>query len=88
MARISYTASLITQGRHKFYSLTLPSEVLAKTSFVTTRYEDPNEGFQRTLDKDKAQKIADYIDKEGGTIPTAIILSAHVGSPFFTAGCS
>ncbi|MBS0645332.1 MAG: DGQHR domain-containing protein [Verrucomicrobia bacterium] len=77
MARLSYTVSLITQGRHKFYSLTLPSEVLAKTSFVTTRYEDPNEGFQRTLDKEKAQKIADYIDKEGGTIPTAIILSAQ-----------
>jgi DGQHR domain-containing protein len=29
------------------------------------------------LDVDKAQKIADYIDKEGGTIPTAIILSAQ-----------
>ncbi len=80
--KLSYTASLITQGRHKFYSLTLPSEVLARTCFVTTRYDDSMEGFQRTLDKDKAQKIADYIDKEGGTIPTAIILSAQPDSNF------
>lgn len=82
MAKLSYTANLITQGRHKFFSLTLPSELLAKTCFVTTRYDDPNEGFQRTLDKEKAQKIADYIDKEGGTIPTAIILSAQPESDF------
>lgn len=82
MERLSYTASLITQGRHKFYSLTLPSEVLAKTCYVTTRYDDPREGFQRTLDKEKAQKIADYIDKEGGSIPTAIILSAQIESEF------
>ncbi|MBL0183028.1 MAG: DGQHR domain-containing protein [Chitinophagaceae bacterium] len=81
-ARLSYTASLITQGRHKFYSLTLPSEVLARTCFVSTRSEAPNEGFQRTLDKEKAQKIADYIDKENGTIPTAIILSAQSESRF------
>lgn len=82
MNKLSYTAVLITQGRHKFYSLTLPSHVLARTCFVTTRYDDPNEGFQRTLDKEKAQKIADYIDKEGGSIPTAVILSAQSESDF------
>ncbi|MBL0008415.1 MAG: DGQHR domain-containing protein [Saprospiraceae bacterium] len=82
MTKLSFAAVLITQGRHRFYSLTLPSAVLAKTCFVTTRYDDPNEGFQRTLDKEKAQKIADYIDKEGGTIPTAIILSAQIESSF------
>lgn len=82
MTKLSYTANLITQGRHKFYSLTLPSEILAKTCFVTTRYDDPKEGFQRTLDKEKAQRIADYIDKEGGSIPTAIILSAQSESNF------
>lgn len=82
MTKLSYTAVLITQGRHKFYSLTLPSQVLARTCFVTTRYDDSIEGFQRTLDKDKAQKIADYIDKEGGSIPTAVILSAQTESNF------
>lgn len=82
MVRQSFTASLITQGKHRFYSLTLPSEILARTCFVTTRYDDPKEGFQRTLDKDKAMKIASYIDKEGGSIPTAIILSAQLECNF------
>lgn len=82
MDRLSYTASLITQGKHKFYSLTLPSEILARTCFVSARYDDPIDGFQRTLDKEKAKRIADYIDKEGGSIPTAIILSAQSESNF------
>lgn len=77
MAKLRYTASLISQGTHRFYSLTLPSDILARTTFVTTRYDDPLEGFQRSLDKNKAQQIADYIDNENGTIPTAIILSAQ-----------
>lgn len=77
ITRKSYTANLITQGTHKFYSLTLPSDVLAKTCFVTTRYDDPVEGFQRTLDIEKAQQIADYIDEGLGTIPTAIVVSAQ-----------
>lgn len=77
MERISYAAILITQGKHKFYSLTIPSEVLAQTSFVTSRYDDPIEGFQRTLDTEKAKQIADYVDNNEGTIPTAIILSAQ-----------
>ncbi|CAH3752938.1 MULTISPECIES: DGQHR domain-containing protein [Enterobacteriaceae] len=73
----SYTFSLITQGRHKFYSLTLYSDVLAETCFVTTRYEDPLEGFQRRLDQRRAQEIADYIDSGFGTIPNAVVLSAQ-----------
>jgi len=80
--RLSFSAVLITQGKHKFYSLTLPSDILAKTCFVTSRYDDPQEGFQRTLDKEKAKQIADYIDKGLGTIPTAIILSAQAESEF------
>ncbi len=82
MDRLSFSAVLITQGKHKFYSLTLPSDVLAKTCFVTTRYDDPQEGFQRSLDKERAKQIADYIDKGLGTIPTAVILSAQPESGF------
>lgn len=82
MERLSFTAVLITQGKHKFYSLTLPSDILAKTCYVTTRYDDPQEGFQRSLDKEKAQQIATYIDKGLGTIPTAIILSAQPDTSF------
>ena len=75
--RESYSCNLITQGQHKFYSLTMPSEVLADTCFVSTRDDNPIDGFQRTLDQKRAQEIADYIDSGNGTIPTAIVLSAQ-----------
>jgi DGQHR domain-containing protein len=74
---VRYSVSLVTQGKHRFYTLTLPSDVLAKTCFVTTREEDPAAGFQRLLDKDRAQQIADYIDSGPGTIPNSIVLSAQ-----------
>ena len=47
----SYSCSLISQGSTKFYSLTMPSEVLAETCFVSMRDSDPKDGFQRTLDQ-------------------------------------
>lgn len=80
--QLSYTASLITQGRHRFYTLTIPSDVLARTCFVIDRDEDPVAGFQRLLNKDRAQQIADYIDAGLGTIPTSIVLSAQEVSEF------
>lgn len=73
----SYACSLITQGAAKFFSLTMPSEILAETCFVSTRDDDPKEGFQRVLNEERAKEIADYIDQGIGTIPTAIILSAQ-----------
>lgn len=73
----SYSVSLVTQGRHKFYSLTMPSEVLARTCYASTRFDDPQEGFQRTLDVKRAQEIAEYIDSGLGTIPNSIVLSAQ-----------
>lgn len=79
---LSYTASLVTQGNHRFYTLTVPADVLARTCFVTTRDEDPEEGFQRLLSKSRAQEIADYIDSGFGTIPTSVILSAQPDSGF------
>lgn len=75
--RESYSCNLVTQGNHKFYSLTMPSEVLAKTCFVSTRDDDPIDGFQRALDQKRAQEIADYVDTGNCSIPTAIVLSAQ-----------
>lgn len=75
--RESYSCSLITQGSWKFYSLTMPSDVLSATCFVSARDDNPIDGFQRILDKNRAQEIADYIDNGTGSIPTAIILSAQ-----------
>lgn len=72
-----YSISQVTQGRHKFYTCTIPSDVLAKCCFVTTRDDDPEKGFQRLLDKKRAKEIAKYIDSGLGTIPSAVILSAQ-----------
>lgn len=73
----SFSASLIIQGKHRFYQLAMPSDVLASCTFVTTRDENPSDGFQRVLDKKRAHEIASYIDSGLGTIPTSIILSAQ-----------
>src|ERR1039458_853603 len=81
-----YSVSLVTQGNHRFYTLTLPSEVLANTCFVTTRDEDPKIGFQRVLDGKRAQEIANYIDVGFGTIPTSIVLSAQPSAELKVVG--
>ena len=75
--RLRYSVSLVKQGRHQFYTLTIPSNILAETCIVTTRKEDPQKGFQRELDKKRAMEIARYIDEELGTIPSSIVLSAQ-----------
>lgn len=77
LAKESFSAVLITQGEHKFYQLAMPSDTLGLCTFVSTRDEDPERGFQRLLDKKRASEIAGYIDTGHGTIPTSIILSAQ-----------
>lgn len=78
MERFSFSSvSLVRQGEHTFYSLTIPSEVLASTCFVINREEDPIAGFQRELDQNRAREIALYIDEGLGTIPSSIVLSAQ-----------
>lgn len=74
---LRFIYSLVTQGKYRLYTLTLSSEILARTCFVTTRDEDPKLGFQRLLDIKRAQQIADYIDSGLGTIPNSIVLSAQ-----------
>ncbi|MVW72158.1 DGQHR domain-containing protein [Bordetella sp. 15P40C-2] len=76
-SHLSFAARLITQGQYRFYSVTMPSDVLGATCTVETRYSNPVEGFQRALDEKRAQEIADYIDSGFGTIPCSIILSAQ-----------
>lgn len=71
------SVSLVRQGKHTFYSFTISSEILGKTCFVINREEDPEEGFQRSLDKKRAEEIANYIDSGLGTIPNSIVLSAQ-----------
>lgn len=75
--RDSFTASLLIQGSHRFYTLSMPSDVLAVSCMVEPRYKDPAEGFQRALDERRAKEIAAYIDSGVGTIPSSIVLSAQ-----------
>lgn len=76
-SRVRYSVSLVTQGKHQFYTLTMYSDVLAETCMVTTRAENPKDGFQRELDEKRAMEIARYIDEEDGTISNSIVLSAQ-----------
>jgi DGQHR domain-containing protein len=75
--KLRYSVSRVSQGSRSFYTLTIPSEVLARTCVVRTRKEDPKEGFQRVLDEKRAAEIAHYIDEGLGTIPNSIVLSAQ-----------
>lgn len=74
---ISETAQIVSQGKHRFYSLVLPSSLLAETCMVEPRVENPAEGFQRLLDPKRAKSIAKYIDAGFGTVPGAVVLSAQ-----------
>jgi DGQHR domain-containing protein len=79
---ISYTASLVRQGKYRFFTLTMPSNILAATCTVDKRIENPILGFQRRLDIRRAREIARYIDSGFGTIPGSIILSAQPEADF------
>jgi DGQHR domain-containing protein len=74
---VTYSVSLVTQGKQTFYTLSMPSDVLAGCCTVDTRAENPLDGFQRKLDGRRADEIARYIDKDLGTIPCSIVLSAQ-----------
>jgi DGQHR domain-containing protein len=83
---LAYAVSLITQGDWRFHTLTMPSDVLAGCCYVSDRFDDPKEGFQRRLDTKRAQEIAEYVDSGLGTIPNAVILSAQDGAEFTITG--
>jgi len=74
--RLRYSVSRVAQGNNIFYTLTIPTDVLARTCAVTNRLEDPIKGFQRELNKKRALEIADYIDS-GASVPNSIVLSAQ-----------
>lgn len=59
-----------------FYLASLPAKVLWECSKISRAEEDHKKGFQRLLDKRRANKIAAYLN-EGGSIPGVIILSTQ-----------
>ena len=74
---VSARALIVTKGKHRFYSLVLPSDLLGETCMVEPRVENPIDGFQRLLDPRRAKSIARYIDAGLGTVPGAVVLSAQ-----------
>src|SRR3954463_1616038 len=62
-------------GSVKLYLTAIPAKKLFRVSYVSRADEDPQEGFQRTLNETRAKRIAEYLD-EGNIIPGAVILSA------------
>lgn len=82
---VSFTASLVSQGKFRFYTLTMPTDILAQTCAVDRRHEDSFVGFQRRLDEKRAKAIAKYIDEGLGTIPGSIILSAQAEAELYYA---
>jgi DGQHR domain-containing protein len=79
MASETMSVTIITQGQHKFFSGTMLIDIIADSCSTSPRSIDPEEGFQRNLDESRAESIASYI-RNGGTIPSSIILSAQADS--------
>jgi hypothetical protein len=77
LEKIRYTVNNVIQNKTKFYSLTMPTDVLSKSCFVSSRDEDPIMGFQCTLDEKRALEIANWIDNEEGMVPSSIILDGQ-----------
>jgi DGQHR domain-containing protein len=75
--RPSYPAFPLTQNDHRFYFSTIPVGDLYPYCFVSRRENDPEAGFQRSLNTKRAEDIARYLAKGTGSIPTNIVLSAQ-----------
>lgn len=73
----SYPALALEQNGQKFYVVTIPKEDVFPFCYVAGRDEDPKDGFQRTLDYNRARDIARYLDDSIGSIPTNVVLSAQ-----------
>ncbi|MBR8332107.1 DGQHR domain-containing protein [Burkholderia ambifaria] len=78
----TYASLLLTQNRHKFYFTTIPVKDLFEYCFVSRRKEDSIRGFQRELNKSRAEDIAKYLKDGDGSIPTNVVLSSQPESGF------
>lgn len=76
-AYASFPALQIVQNSHRFFFVTMPVRDIFPYCYVASRLEDPLEGFQRTLNQERADDIARYLDQSQGSIPTNIVLSAQ-----------
>lgn len=82
MKTVRFKTLECTQNDKTFFVSILPNDVLRSICFVSRRDEDPEKGFQRTLNETRAKDIARYLDELKGTIPSALILSAQDNARF------
>jgi DGQHR domain-containing protein len=80
---IGYSCLQVAQNDHRFYLTTIPVSVLFDCCFLAARHEDPHEGFQRRLNKSRAQDIAAYLKRGDGSIPNNVVLSAQLPASEF-----
>ncbi|UNV86141.1 MULTISPECIES: DGQHR domain-containing protein [Neisseriaceae] len=77
-----FNALECTQNNKRFYISVISNNILRSICYVSSREENPTEGFQRSLNKARAKDIAEYMDKRNGIIPSALILSAQNNAQF------
>lgn len=80
--RVSFSAIRCQQNRKEFFVSSILSNILEQSCYIVRRASGQNKGFQRILNESRAKNIASYLDKEGGVIPSALILSAQDVSDF------
>lgn len=73
----SYPSLAVSQNKHRFFVTTIPVSDLFGSCFVSRRSEDNLNGFQRELNKQRAEEIAIYLKQGNGSIPTNVVLSSQ-----------
>lgn len=73
-----FKAQKVQQNDWVFYVFVMKSDLLNKIAYVSSRYKDKIEGYQRNLSEKRAEEIQDYIFKLKGVIPNNIILNFNI----------
>jgi DGQHR domain-containing protein len=77
-----YTTLKIEQNGHFVYVTTIPIDELFDYCVVERRHENAIDGFQRRLNRSRAEEISEYLNTEGNSIPINIVLSAQPEAEF------
>ena len=80
------TKGFILQENPQIICAMLQGRWLLKHTTPSWRYDDPIEGFQRMVRKDRAEQIALAVLSQGRTFPNAIVLATDVNTIGVTAG--
>jgi len=77
MKKKNFNAIECKQNDKSFYIASIDNKTLKDICFISRVDEDREKGFQRLLNETRARKIAQYLDEDKMTIPSALILSAQ-----------